>query len=182
MPRNVEIKACVASLDALDAVEKRAVARSTVPVFSLEQDDTFFNAAQGRLKLRVERRDGGPLEGVLIAYQRPDQAGPKLSRYVITRTDDPDGLRAALTQACGQAGRVVKSRRVVLVGRTRVHLDQVQGLGPFVELEVVLRDDEAVSAGEAEATELLAAIGISTKDRLEPAYLDLLLARGVATD
>lgn len=177
MPRNVEIKARVASTAALQAMEARAVAMAGKPAFALRQDDSFFHAPQGRLKLRVESRDGGPAEAVLIAYQRPDQSGPKLSRYRITPTADPDGLRETLALACGAIGRVVKDRRVVLVGRTRVHLDRVEGLGPFVELEVVLREGEALEAGEAEARALMAGLGIAEADRLEPAYLDLLAAR-----
>jgi len=65
---------------------------------------------------------------------------------------------------------------VFLVGRTRVHRDDVRGLGTFIELEVVLRDGEPIAAGEHEARELLAALQITDTDLLAPAYIDLLEA------
>jgi len=167
MPRNIEIKAKAADLGEL---EQRV--RSLAPHHSerLSQDDTFFKSESGRLKLRVL----APQQGELIFYQRPDSAGPKTSFYVRTPTLDPDGLREALSFAHGQIGRVRKQRLVYLVGRTRIHLDEVEGLGSFVELEVVLADDEPVDAGEAEASRLMQALGIQDCDLLEVAYLDLL--------
>jgi len=119
-----------------------------------------------------------PQQGELIYYQRPDTAGPKTSFYVCTPTSDPDGLREVLTLAHGQMGRVRKQRLVYLVGRTRVHLDEVEGLGSFVELEVVLADDEPVEAGEVEAYRLMHALGIQECDLLEVSYLDLLNQAG----
>jgi predicted adenylyl cyclase CyaB len=174
MARNTEIKARVASLDALEA---RVRPLATNGPADLIQDDTFFVATGGRLKLRVESEAGAPMKARLIFYRRADEAGPKTSFYVMTPTDDPDGLREALTLAHGAAGRVRKSRRLYLVGRTRVHLDRVEGLGPFVELEVVLRDGEADAVGVAEAQALLAALGIGPADLVDSAYLDLLASR-----
>lgn len=174
MPRNVEIKARVASVEALAVLEARAAALAGTGPQDLHQDDTFFRCAEGRLKLRVEGVAGAASEARLIFYRRPDQAGPKLSFYVMTATADPDGLREALSLACGSLGRVVKQRRLYGIGRTRVHLDRVQGLGPFVELEVVLADGEAVEAGEREAATLMEHLGIAEGDRVEAAYLDLL--------
>jgi predicted adenylyl cyclase CyaB len=171
MARNIEIKARVESLDHTEALARTLACDGP---FDLQQDDTFFVAAHGRLKLRVEsRRDATP-EARLIFYRRPDRAGPKTSFYVMTPTADPDGLREALTLAHGSLGRVRKRRRLYLIGRTRVHLDQVEGLGSFVELEVVLAEDEAESAGVEEAHRLLAALSIETGQLVEAAYLDLL--------
>ena len=88
-------------------------------------------------------------------------------------------LRRALTLALGAIGRVRKQRTLYLVGRTRVHLDRVEGLGEFLELEVVLRDDETAEVGEAEAHALMGELGIVPAQLVEGAYLDLL---GAATD
>lgn len=71
---------------------------------------------------------------------RADTEGPKLSNYVRAATADPAALREALTRACGQIGRVREARWLLLSGQTRIHLDRVEGLGDFLELEVVLRD------------------------------------------
>lgn len=167
--RNIEIKARVADLG---GVEARARAIATHGPEDLFQDDTFFRCERGRLKLR----DFGDGQGQLIHYERADASGPKLSDYVLSPTAAPASLREALARAHGVAGRVVKRRRVYLVDRTRVHLDTVEGLGTFVELEVVLRDGESPAAGEAVARGLMAALGIGASQLLTGAYLDLLAA------
>ena len=149
MARNIEIKARVADMAAL-LVRTAAIADSR-PV-EIPQDDTFFRCDNGRLKLR-EFADG---LGELIFYRRPDADGPRMSFYVLSPTASPATLREALTLANGQEGRVVKHRTLFMVGRTRVHLDRVQGLGDFMELEVVLADDEAPEAGVREAHALMA--------------------------
>lgn len=169
MARNIEIKA---RLDDRAAVEARARALATAPVQDLAQDDSFFHCARGRLKLR-QFADGS---AELIAYTRPDAEGPKTSTYVRTPVADPEGLRTALAAACGLAGRVRKQRRLVLVGRTRVHLDRVEGLGDYLELEVVLRDDEPECDGIDEAEALMVTLGIRPDRLVQGAYLDLLAA------
>ena len=136
----------------------------------LIQDDTFFACSNGRLKLR-EFADG---RGELIHYARNDEAGPNLSDYLITPVADPKVLRETLSRALGIRGRVRKRRRVYLFGRTRIHLDEVDGLGSFVELEVVLDDGETPDAGQQEATRLMERLGIPRAQLVEGAYLDLM--------
>jgi predicted adenylyl cyclase CyaB len=169
MPRNVEIKASVPDLA---AVEARARAIATSGPVEIAQDDTFFNCASGRLKLR-EFGDG---RGELIHYTRADDAGPKPSDYIISATADPEILRETLDRALGTIGRVRKLRRLYLCDRTRIHLDQVDGLGDFAELEVVLLEGEAVEDGEAEARRVMQALGIEASQLVQGAYLDLLRA------
>ena len=173
MARNIEIKAHVADMDALAA---RAAAIADSGPVDIPQDDTFFRCDNGRLKLRTYA-DGS---GELIFYRRADQGGPKESFYVPAPTAAPDALREALTLANGQAGRVVKHRTVFLVGRTRVHLDRVEGLGDFMELEVVLAEDEPPEAGVHEAHELMARLQIPADCLVEGAYHDLLRQRAMA--
>jgi predicted adenylyl cyclase CyaB len=171
MARNIEIKARLADIEATLALA-RLLADGEPQLIA--QDDTFFNAAKGRLKLRAFA-DG---RGELIYYERPDQAGPKTSFYVLSPTASPDTLREALTLAHGQIGRVRKLRTLLLAGRTRIHLDRVDGLGDFMELEVVLADDEAMQDGVAEAHALMARLGIAADQLIDVAYLDLLQAKG----
>ena len=178
MARNIEIKAHVADLDALTA---RTAAIADAGPTSIAQDDTFFACRDGdgdgdsggRLKLR----DYGDGTGHLIFYRRPDQAGPKESFYVLSPTSSPATLRDALTLANGQSGRVVKRRTLFMVGRTRVHLDRVEGLGDFMELEVVLDEGEASDVGIREAQALMARLGIEAAALIDGAYVDLLRAR-----
>ena len=169
MARNVEIKARIASIEAL---EPKAAAIADAGPVEIAQDDTFFRCAQGRLKLRAF----SDAEGELIFYRRADQAGPKESFYLRTPTADPGTLREVLTLACGRAGRVRKQRRLYTTGRTRIHLDRVDGLGDFLELEVVLEDGEALEAGLREARTLMARLGIEAGQLVEAAYVDLLAA------
>ena len=169
MARNVEIKA---RLDSLVSTGEKAAAVATAEPQRIDQDDTFFRCDQGRLKLRTF----SPTSGELIFYRRPDQAGPKTSFYIRSPTAEPDSLREALPLAHGSVGRVIKTRILYLVGRTRVHLDRVEGLGDFLELEVVLADDEPVEAGQREAEDLMARLGIGADQLIETAYVDLLAA------
>ncbi len=170
MARNVEIKA---RIDSIEALVPRAAAIATQGLDRIEQDDTFFPCPNGRLKLRAFDAQ----RGELIFYARLDQAGPKESFYILSPTASPDTLRDALTAAYGTGGRVRKVRTLFLVGRTRVHLDRVEGLGDFLELEVVLHDDEAVTAGVAEAHALMARLGVAQDALIEGAYVDLLRQR-----
>jgi predicted adenylyl cyclase CyaB len=87
---------------------------------------------------------------------------------------EPAALRDALARACGQRGRVIKQRTLYLIGATRVHLDVVEGLGHFMELEVVLREDQTLADGEAIAQQLLNTLGIQADQLLSQAYIDLL--------
>ncbi|WP_323898495.1 class IV adenylate cyclase [Aeromonas caviae] len=168
MPRNIEIKARIAGVD--DLIPRAAAIADKGPV-DIAQDDTFFRCESGRFKLRTL----SPSAGQLIFYRRPDQQGPKESYYHITPTNEPDKLRETLTLACGQIGRVRKQRTLLLVGRTRIHLDQVQGLGHFLELEVVLEEDEPLEAGMQEANDIMAQLEVEPSQLIEGAYLDLLL-------
>jgi predicted adenylyl cyclase CyaB len=169
MARNIEIKARVASLSRLTTTVSQLCPS---PPTVILQDDTFFNCDAGRLKLRVFDKGCGEL----IFYRREDLPGPKTSRYDITPTTEPERLRNTLTQAYGEAGRVRKHRTLFMLGRTRIHLDQVEGLGEFMELEVVLADGETPEAGIAEAQALMAQLCITPDQLVDQAYVDLLQA------
>jgi len=167
MARNVEIKAHVADFVTLTA---RAAAIADEGPIEIRQDDTFFTCERGRLKLRAFSAE----EGELIFYRRADQEGPKESFYVRTPTRSPDSLREVLTLAYGEVGRVRKRRTLFMVGRTRIHLDEVEGLGDFLELEVVLRDDEPQDVGVREAEDLMARLQVQPSQLIDRAYVDLL--------
>jgi predicted adenylyl cyclase CyaB len=167
MARNVEIKAQVADIDAMLA--KAAGLADQGPI-EISQDDTFFRCPSGRLKLRAFSKH----EGELIFYRRADQQGPRESFYLRSPTSAPDALRQSLSLAYGEAGRIRKQRTLFLAGRTRIHLDRVEGLGSFLELEVVLADDEPPAKGIAEAHRLMERLGVASTQLVEGAYVDLL--------
>lgn len=168
--RNIEIKARIGNIDSLAA---KAAELASGPAVKIKQDDTFFPCAAGRLKLR-DFLDGS---GELIFYRRANEQGPKESFYVRSSTSSPDSLRESLSLAYGELGRVQKDRTLYLIGRTRVHLDEVAALGSFLELEVVLRDDESAEKGVQEAKELMRTLNIDPQQLIECAYIDLLMER-----
>ena len=135
MPRNIEIKA-----RARDFIGQSELAAqlSEGPAQHLVQVDTFFNVTSGRLKLR-EFGDG---TGELIQYHRADQIEPTESTYIRNTTADPSTLKDALANSLGVRAVVKKKRTVYMAGQTRIHLDEVEGLGMFLELEVVLDSED----------------------------------------
>ena len=169
MPVNIEIKARVRDFA---AIRSRAEALSDTPVQVIPQEDTFFHAPGGRLKLRQLAPD----RAQLVYYERSDQDGPKRSNYHIFETRDPENLKTALSMALGVRGVVRKTRFLYLVGQTRVHLDEVEGLGQFMELEVVLHPEQTDAEGQAIAEDLMTRLGVREDDLLKGAYMDLIEA------
>jgi predicted adenylyl cyclase CyaB len=173
MPSNVEVKARVQDRVALVAAAKSASGR---PEKILHQIDTFFQVPRGRLKVRKLARD----DGKLIFYERADQAGPKTSEYRLTPTSDPEGLKKTLAKTLPILGEVRKQRTVYFAGQTRIHIDKVDGLGDFVELEVMIQPNQTLEHAEEIALDLMARLGIVEADLVEVAYLDLLIQAGQA--
>lgn len=171
MARNIEIKARIDSIEAL-MPKARALARRDAELIA--QDDPFFRVPHGRLKLR-EFADGS---AELIHYHRADTVDAKLSDYRRVPVSDAGALREALERGLGLLGRVRKQRWLLLAGQTRIHLDRVEGLGEFLELEVVLRDDQAESDGARIADQLMHELGLARAERIAGAYLDLLAVPG----
>jgi predicted adenylyl cyclase CyaB len=167
MPANIEIKARARNFADL---RRRAEALSDTPAQVIPQEDTFFHTVRGRLKLRQL----APERGQLVYYERTDASGPKRSDYILAGTSEPAALKAALTAALGVRGVVRKRRSLYLVGQTRLHLDEVEGLGEFMELEVVMRPEQSDAEGQAIARDLMTRLGVREEDLLEGAYMDLL--------
>ncbi len=170
MPSNIEIKA--RARDFAD-IRKRAEKLTDTPVKVMSQEDTFFTVPQGRLKLRVRN----PEPAQLIYYERPDQGGPKRSDYQIFETGDPENLKLTLGRALAVRGVVRKTRYLYMVGQTRVHLDDVEHLGQFIELEVVMRPGQTDAEGQAIAQDLMSKLGVEPADLLEGAYMDIIEQR-----
>lgn len=168
--RNIELKV---RCEDLEEVQESALRLGANVAGVLEQTDLFFGAPQARLKLRLF----GDGTGELIAYRRPDLPGARGSDYEIHPTTDPDSLRRVLEAALELEGAVRKRRRLLLHRHTRIHLDEVDSLGDFVELETVIREQSEAEA-HTELTEIATALGLSTLPPIPGAYLDLLRAGG----
>jgi homotetrameric cytidine deaminase len=165
--RNVELKA--RDPDPERSLQ-RCVALGAEDRGELRQRDTYFAARRGRLKLR-EQEPGG---AELIAYERPDAAHARESRYRIAPVAEPEALRDALDAALGTTVVVDKRRRLLVWEGVRIHLDRVEGLGAFVELEGVAPDGSDL-AHEAERVARLRAELEIRDEAIEPgSYADLL--------
>jgi len=167
MNRNVEIKARIADLE---QTLRLAEALSDSPPRTLVQEDIFFIAPGGRLKLRTI--DGACSE--LIYYERPNETGPKSCQYIRAAVPEPGLMRDLLTRAYGVRGIVRKRRILCLVGQTRIHLDQVDGLGDFLELEVVMQPNESAEEGVRIAREIMCRLHVDDESLVSEAYIDLL--------
>jgi predicted adenylyl cyclase CyaB len=165
--RNVEVKARCPDLDAARATARRLGA---TPAARVRQVDTYFRVPEGRLKLR--RAEPGAAE--LIFYRRPDAAAGKVSEYCRAPVTDSDALRPVLAAALGVRVEVIKVRELWLLGNVRIHLDEVEGLGTFLEFEAVVGGPYSETDGRAEVGELTAAFALRGSDLIAGSYADAL--------
>lgn len=157
MPANIEIKAKLKDRTSAEAIAARL---SKASPETIRQDDIFFPSTNARLKLRILAPD----EGQLIRYERASTPEPRRSSYLIARTTDPYNLLEILTATLGRIGVVRKTRTLYLIGQTRVHIDLVEGLGNFLELEVVLRPNQSEPEGQNIASALFSEFGVAHSD------------------
>jgi adenylate cyclase, class 2 len=169
MPRNIELKA---RLRDPEAARRTAAALATEPGFVERQIDTYFHCPMGRLKLReIEGR-----EARLVAYVRPDDARWKGSDYRLVPIADAQGLKAALSTTLGVRAIVDKRREIFLVDNVRIHLDQVAGLGWFLEFEAVLTEAVDDAGGLAQVADLRRRFGLLDDDLLAGSYGEMIAA------
>jgi homotetrameric cytidine deaminase len=165
---NVELKARDSDPKATAA---RCLALGAEDKGVLHQRDSYFVARRGRLKLREEDERGGEL----IAYRRPDASEPSESRYVLAPVSAPAEVAEALEAALGTSVVVVsKRRRLFLWDGVRIHLDEVEGLGSFIELEAVSADG-AVAEAHEKVARLRRELAIDDSVLVSSGYADLLL-------
>jgi homotetrameric cytidine deaminase len=156
---------------------ERALALGAEDRGVIVQRDTYFHVRAGRLK----RREEEPGDAHLIAYSRPDAAEVRVSSYRVVPVPDPDGLRAALAETDGVDVVVAKRRRLLLWETVRIHLDEVEGLGSFVELEAVAEAGSDLTREQRQVTQLREALQIGDDALREGSYADAVRA-GSAPD
>jgi adenylate cyclase class 2 len=165
--RNLELKFRCRDLDAVRAaLPALPIRREGIQI----QTDTYFHARAGRLKLR--EIDGQP--AVLIWYNRSDAASAKLCNYHLIPVADAALLRTGLTAALGVRGVVRKRREIYHYHNVRIHLDDVEGLGTFVEFEAVLAPHDDEAAAHADLEMLRRALGLADAEELAVSNVDLL--------
>ena len=172
--RNIELKARVLRLD-----EARRMARqvATSQSESQQQTDTYFRCPSGRLKLREINRT----RSELIWYQRPSVEAAKPSDYCITRIEEPEKLRTLLSCAYGIEAVVSKNREIYLHHNVRIHLDEVEGLGSFIEFEAVMSSQHDDEHGHRQLRTLSEKFGIAPSDLQPASYGELVDAHGEHT-
>jgi homotetrameric cytidine deaminase len=169
--RNVELKAH--DPDPARTLE-RALAAGARDEGLLRQRDTYFHVAAGRLKLREEDPGGA----TLIAYQRPDEAAERVSSYRLVQVPDAAALRSALAAAIGIDVVVVKRRHLLMWETVRIHLDEVRGLGSFLELEAVAEPAGDLAREHGQVARLRELLEIRDESLREGSYADALRGAG----
>ncbi len=164
--KNIEIKARITDFEKVKILVENLCNK---PIESLKQVDTFFNTPYGRLKLRETDNDTA-----LIYYNRADSVEPSQSDIAISFTNNPETLKTLMSKSNGIRGIVNKKRILYKYKQTRIHLDDVEELGKFIELEVVLNDNQSVQDGEDIAFELMEKFNILKSELIDVAYIDLL--------
>ncbi|HEY6468800.1 MAG TPA: class IV adenylate cyclase [Candidatus Dormibacteraeota bacterium] len=168
--RNVESKFRYANHEAVLA---RVLDAGATDEGLLHQRDQFYAVPKGRLKLRTI--NGTTCE--LMAYERADTPQARPSEYGRYATSDPESLADVLERALQRTDVVEKTRHLLLLRNTRIHLDEVAGLGRFVELETVITtqsDDEAAR----EHDEVITVTGVGGAERIAVGYVDLSKGNG----
>ncbi|RMG82248.1 MAG: CYTH domain-containing protein [Bacteroidetes bacterium] len=170
MPLNIEIKAKCQSPDRIHEILN---AQNAEYRGEDHQIDTYFKVPHGRLKLRE-----GRIENHLIHYFRDNQAGPKKSEVLLFKTDPGSNLKTILTTACGILTVVDKKRSIYYIENVKFHVDDVQGLGRFVEIEAIDTDGNLSERHLLEQCEyFMRQLQIEPADLLDVSYSDLLLQK-----
>ena len=169
--RNVELKA--RDPDPARTLQ-RALELGASDEGEIRQRDTYFAHARGRLKLREQESGGSPFWDELIEYSRADSADARTSTYRRVPVADAEPLREALDAAYGTLGTVAKRRRLLRFEGVRIHLDEVDGLGSFLELEAVADAGSDLSGERDKVERLRAELGIQEEDLVATSYSDLL--------
>lgn len=165
---NVEIKARTSSASKIRMILLAENAELKGTDF---QTDTYFNVPVGRLKLRE-----GNIENNLIFYQRTNQAGPKQSDFSLSPVREPAPLKEVLTQSLGIKVIVAKQREIFYIGNVKFHLDRVDQLGEFVEIEAGNKlADLPVEELRKQCDHYIKLFDIQTADLIEESYSDLLM-------
>jgi len=166
--RNIELKARHPDLDGA-----REAARSLGAVAGgiLEQTDTYFHVSRGRLKLR---QFGSGAMAELIWYSRENSIAFRASDYIVTPIPDAPTALAALTAALSVRGVVRKRRELWMLANIRIHLDQVEQLGSFIELEAVISTNHSPAVSRRRLDVLVDALEIAKTDQLATSYGELI--------
>ncbi len=167
---NIEIKAKSNNQD-----EIREILKSRSADFKGvdHQIDTYFNVSIGRLKLRE-----GKIENHLIHYQRENKEGPKQSDVTLFKFDPKSSLKEILTKSLGVLVVVDKKREIYVIDNVKFHIDEVENLGTFIEIEAIDKDGNIGKDKLLKQCQFfLDLFKVSQDDLVSVSYGDLLLEK-----
>jgi len=146
----------------------KAIKKGFEPREVFAQTDTFFLTARGKLKLREQSS-----QAWLVYYNRANAADLQFSQYEIVPVIDPANMRLVLSAALGVRAVVRKTRELLTRRNLRLHLDRVEGLGEFGEIEAVLGPHDFTQTFKGEVDELLDALNVARLDLIDKSYFEL---------
>jgi adenylate cyclase class 2 len=168
---NIEIKYRLSQPDKL--TEFLSTYPEIESIWTKTQTDTYYQIPHGRLKLREETSS----DGQLIYYQRPDSNNSRISKYEIYVTADARDLNTILSQSLGLRVVVQKVRQLFMYRNVRIHLDQVEKLGSFLELESVIGAEADHQTASINLTEIQKILFNFLSEPVAVSYADLLLSQ-----
>jgi predicted adenylyl cyclase CyaB len=165
---NVEIKAKIEEHDLIRSILKQHGANSPG---TDRQIDTYYKVKNGRLKLRE-----GNIENALIYYQRPNASGPRKSDVLLYKTNPRSDLKQILSALFETLVVVKKEREIWFIENVKFHLDRVDGLGQFVEIEAIRSEAYSTEEKLTEQCNFFSRLlKIGDKDLISRSYSDMLL-------
>lgn len=171
---NFEFKA---HTDNLAELEKKLLQLNPQFIGEDHQNDTYFNVAKGRLKLRE-----GNIENSLIHYERENFAEAKSSNILLYQhTPDPT-LKEILVKTLGVKVVVDKLRKIYFIENVKFHFDRLADLGTFVEVEAIDKDGSiGLEILQKQCRKYADFFEINGEDYISESYSDLILANKKVT-
>ena len=169
--RNIEIKVSINGFDEIIPLIKKMGAKFEE---RLQQVDTYYESKNGRLKIR--EINGRRFE--IIFYERPNECDSRISNYYLIdiMPDQVQPIKHVLHETLGEKVIVKKERKLWLYRNTRIHLDDVENLGTFLELESVIKDGNLEEARK-EYNKVSEFLGLSRFEKFGGSYSDMLLLK-----
>ena len=162
MPVNLELKLKINPKQNTERLIKK-ISGSRKKI--LNQKDIYYKCKNGLLKLRIENDDC-----CLIKYFR-DETGTRWSDYEILKLEGRN-VEKYLSDIFSVEVIVEKVRKLYVYKDTRIHLDEVKGLGKFLELETVVTKSKRHA--QKEFALVVKLLNLDLTKQIKSSYRDLL--------
>lgn len=164
MKKNLELKL---KINSIAIIEKMILNLNIGYNSEFFQEDIYYHFNKGLLKVRIEGN-----EKFLIFYLRDEKKKDRWSNYSILKLTE-EKYRKFLDKSYNEVIRVKKTRKLFIYKNTRIHLDRVDKLGEFLELETVVNQDD-VSA-KMEFDEVVTHLNLDLSKQINDSYKNMLM-------